>query len=140
MPVFRLLTRIWRNLLHRDRLAADLDDELHAYLDLLTAQKIKSGMDPTTARRAAILESGGVEQVKERVRDVRAGNLLESLLRDFRFGARMLASHPGFTAAAVLMLTLGIGANTAVFSVVHAVLLRGLPYAEPDRIVSLYEK
>ena len=100
---------------------------------------MKSGMSPAEARRAALIESDGVEQVKERVRDVRAGNLLETVLRDFRFGARMLAKNPAFTAAAVTMLALGIGANTAVFSVVNAVLLRGLPYSEPDRIVALYE-
>ncbi len=100
---------------------------------------MKSGMSPAEARRAALIESDGVEQVKERVRDVRAGNLLETLLRDIRFGARMLAKDPAFTAAAVTMLALGIGANTAVFSVVDAVLLRGLPYSQPDRIVALYE-
>ena len=96
-------------------------------------------MSPAEARRAALIESDGVEQVKERVRDVRAGNLLETVLRDVRFGARMLARNPAFTAAAVTMLALGIGANTAVFSVVNTVLLRGLPYSQPDRIVALYE-
>ena len=140
ISIIRLLSRTWRNLAHRARLEADLDAELRAYVDLAAGHKIKSGMSPAEARRAALIESGGVEQVKERVRDVRAGNLLETVIRDVRFGARLLAKNRGFTAAAVIMLALGIGANTAVFSVVNAVLLRGLPYAEPDRIVALYEK
>jgi putative ABC transport system permease protein len=132
-------TTIWRNLRQRERLDADLDAELRAYVDLVAEQKVKSGMSPAEAHRAALIECGGTEQVKEQVRDVRAGNLLETAIRDLRFGARLLAKAPGFTAAAVIMLALGIGANTAVFSVVNAVLLRGLPYAEPDRIVALYE-
>ena len=139
MSIIRLLSNTWRNLVRRASVESDLDAELRAYVDLSAGQKMKSGMSPAEARRAALIESGGVEQVKERVRDVRAGNLLETVLRDFRFGARMLAKNPAFTAAAVIMLALGIGANTAVFSVVNAVLLRGLPYSEPDRIVALYE-
>jgi putative ABC transport system permease protein len=140
MSIIKRLSRTWRNLARRPRLEADLDAELRAYVDLAAGQKMKSGMSSVEARRAALIESGGVEQVKERVRDVRAGNLLETVIRDFRFGARLLAKNPGFTAAAVIMLALGIGANTAVFSVVNAVLVRGLPYSEPDRIVALYEK
>jgi len=107
--------------------------------ELLILQARLFGMSPAEARRATLIESDGVEQVKERVRDVRAGNLLEAVLRDFRFGARMLVKNPAFTAAAVTMLAIGIGVNTAVFSVVNAVLLRGLPYSQPDRIVALYE-
>ena len=136
----RRILRIWRNLSHRARLEEDLDAELRAYVDLSAGEKMKAGMTPASARRAALVESEGVEQVKERVRDVRAGNLLETVLRDIRFGARLLAKNPGFTTAAVVMLALGIGANTAVFSVLNAVLLRGLPYSDADRIVVLYEK
>jgi putative ABC transport system permease protein len=119
---------------------SDLDAELRAYVDLITSQKIRSGMDAGEARRAALAESEGVEAVKERVRDVRAGAWIVTVWRDLQFGARLLAKNPGFTVAAVMMLALGIGANTAVFSVVNAVLLRSLPYAEPDRIVAIYEK
>jgi predicted permease len=140
MSIYRKLSRIWNNLLHRDRLEAELDAELQAYVDLSAGQKVRGGMDAVTARREALLETGGMEQVKERVRDVRAGSRLETVFRDVRFGARLLAKNPGFTTTAVLMLALGIGANTAVFSVVKAVLLRGLPYADPERIVALYEK
>ena len=139
MSIVRSLSNTWRNLIRRASVESDLDAELRAYVDLSAGQKMKSGMSPAEARRAALIESDGVEQVKERVRDVRAGNLLETVLRDVRFGARMLARNPAFTAAAVTMLALGIGANTAVFSVVNTVLLRGLPYSQPDRIVALYE-
>ena len=138
--MLRRLSRTWRNLVHRGRMESDLDAELRAYVDLITEQKVRSGMSAQEARRAALLESDGVEQVKERVRDVRAGAWIATVWRDVQFGGRLLAKNPGFTLAAVMMLALGIGANTAVFSVVDAVLLRNLPYAQPDRIVAIYEK
>ena len=140
MQILRRLSKIWRNLARRERIEAELDAELRAYIDLAAEQKMQSGMDAAEARRQALIEAGGVEQVKEQVRDVRAGGLLEAVFRDLRFGARLLGRNRGFTAAAVVLLALGIGANTAVFSVVHAVLLRSLPYGQPDRIVALYEK
>src|SRR5262249_33850301 len=138
MSIFRLLSRIWRNLIYRSRVEADLDAELGASVDGAAGQKVKREMTPAEARRATLIESGGVEQLKERVRDVRAGNFLETMSRDVRFGARLLAKDRGLTAAAVIMLALGIGANTSVFSIVNAALLRGLPYPEPDPIVALY--
>src|SRR5215467_2720875 len=140
MPIIRRLSRTWKNLVHRDRVESDLDAELRAYVDLITTQKIRAGMSAEEARRAALVESEGVEQVKDRVRDVRAGAWVGTVWRDVQFGTRLLAKNPGFTVAAVMMLALGIGANTAVFSVVNAVLLRGLPYSEPNRIVAIYEK
>jgi hypothetical protein len=100
MSIIRSLSNTWRNLIRRSSVESDLDAELRAYVDLSAGQKMKSGMSPAEARRAALIESDGVEQVKERVRDVRSGNLLETVLRDFRFGARMLAKNPAFTAAA----------------------------------------
>jgi putative ABC transport system permease protein len=140
MSISRRLLRTWRNLTQRARVEADLDAELRAWVDLVTDQKVNAGMNPAEARRAALLEAGGVEQVKESVRDVRAGNFVETVFRDFQFGARLLAKDRGFTVTAVVMLALGIGACTAVFSAVHAVLVRGLPYTDPDRLVTLYEK
>jgi putative ABC transport system permease protein len=128
------LLHLARNLLGRRRIEADLDAELHAYLDQLTDEKRRGGMSAGEARRAARVELGGVEQVKEEVRDVRAGNMLQELWQDLRYGLRTLRRNPAFTAIAVLALALGIGANTAMFSVAYGILMRPLPYADADRI------
>ena len=128
------LRPLLRNFMHRPRVDQDLDAELESYVEQLTAEKIRAGMDPHVARRAAIAELGGIEPVKEEVRDVRAGAMLDVFWRDVRFAARSLARTPSFTIAAVLALALGIGANTAILSVVDAVLLRPLAYADADRL------
>ena len=140
MPLVPRILSLWRNLIHKDRVETELTEELHAYRDLLIETKIKDGVEPGEARRIAWLELGGVEQVKENVRDVRHGRSLEVLWRDFRFGFRTLRKNPGFATIAVLTLALGIGANTAIFSVVYAVLLRPLPFPEQDRLVVAWEK
>ena len=137
-----LLTRgssLIRNLFRREQVDQDLDAEVRSYFDTLVEEKLAAGMPPDEARRAAAIEVGGIEQVKERVRETRAGALLESLLRDLRYGLRTLAKNPGFTAAAVVTLGLGIGANTAIFSVVKGVLLSPLAGRDSDRIVRLWE-
>lgn len=130
---------VMRNLFRRAKVERNLDEEIRSYLDALVEEKVAAGMSPAEARRAAAIELGGVEQVKERVRETRAGALLETLLQDLRYGLRDLAKNPAFTAAAVLTLGLGIGATSAIFSVVNGVLLSPLAGREPDRLVLLWE-
>jgi predicted permease len=129
-----------RNLFRRGRVENDLDAEIQSYESLLQDEKSRAGMNSREARRSARIEMGGPEQVKEEVRAARLGIWIETIWWDVRFGARMLRKKPGFTAAAVLTLALGIGANTAIFSVVYAVLLKPLPFKEPGRLVFIMKK
>jgi putative ABC transport system permease protein len=129
-----------RNTTRKRRIERELTEEVSTYVEMLTEEKMKQGLNEQDARRTALLEMGGVEQVKEEVRASRAGSGIESFVMDLRYGWRSLMKKPGFTLTAIIALGLGIGANTAIFSVINGVLLRSLSYANPDGIVMLWER
>ena len=139
----RLLVRarsFLRNLFLSRRVEVDLDAEVRAHLEMLTEENIRRGMPPEEAQRAARIELGGIDQVKEQVRERRMGNWLHSVIADCRYGARQLHKNPGFTTAAALTLALGLGANTYIFSLVDALLLRPIKFPDPGRVVALWER
>jgi predicted permease len=137
MPMLRTLVARIRALRRSAQADRDLDDELRAYVDARAAAHERRGLAPAEAKRAALVEIDGVEQVKERVRDVRVGSAIAGIVRDARYGARVLWRSPGYALVVIMTLALGIGPNAAIFSVVHAVLWRSLPYPDPGRIVTV---
>jgi predicted permease len=137
MPVLAKARSFLRNLFLSRRVEVDLDKEVHSHLELLIAENIRAGMPPTEAQRVARIELGGIEQVKELVREERMGDWLHSVISDCRYGIRQLHKNPGFTVVATLTLALGVGANTTIFSMVNALVLRPLPVPDPQQIVVL---
>jgi putative ABC transport system permease protein len=126
------------SIFRRSHKEQELSEELQFHLERQIEQNLAAGMPPEEARYAALRLFGGVQQVKEECRDMRRINYIENFLQDVRYGLRQLRRSPGFTTVAVLTLALGIGATTAVFSIVHTVLLKPLLYPEPHRIMRLW--
>ena len=133
-----LLYRL-RALFRRDSMEAELDEELHAHLEHQVEKYVQSGMSRAEAQRRARIDFGGLDQIKEECRDTWGVRIITELVQDLRFGLRQLRRNPGFTAIAIITLGLGIGANTAIFTVIDAVLLQPLPYPDSGRVVWVNE-
>ena len=138
MTLKRRLARVLA-LTRAGRLDRELDDEVRAHLELVEHDALARGLDPAEARRDALRQFGGIAQMKEAHRDHRSVRWLENFVKDVRYGLAGLRREPGFACVAVGVLALGIGANTAMFSIFDSVLLKPLPFPEPDRIVRIYE-
>jgi predicted permease len=137
MKLWSRIKSTLRNLLRKPQIESHLDQELRAYVDMVTDEKISAGISASEARRIALAELGGMEQVKQAVRERRAGSGIELLGQDVRYALRQLRRNRGFTLTAVITLGLGIGATTAIFSAVYSLLLRPLPFYNPSRLMSV---
>ena len=139
MKWFRILRDRLRALRHRDNVIDDIDREMRSHLELQVEANIRAGMPPAEAREKAMRSFGNVNRAVDAAYDVKGGGLFETLAQDIRYGMRVLFKHKAFTSVAVITLALGIGANTAIFSVVNELLLRRLPYRDAERVVMLWE-
>src|SRR5438874_584795 len=135
--VHRIAGRL-RSLVRRGKMEAELSDELRFHIERQIAENIGAGMMPDQARRAALWELGGVEQIKEECRDMRRIQWLEATLQDCRFGIRTFRKRPAFTLSVLAILAFGIGSATAIFSIVNGVLLTALPYRTPGNLVRIF--
>ena len=138
MRIVHRIVALWRSLFRSARIDADLADEMRFHVERETEANVARGMSPEQARRAARLSFGSIDAAHEWSRDDRPGASIRQTLRDLRFGARLLAKSPVFAISAVAIVALGIGTATAVFSVVYGVMLRPLPFREPERLVSIW--
>src|SRR5215469_10771124 len=138
MKLFHKISSFFGNLFRQKRLDGELDGDIDSYLDLLIEEKLQAGLSPAEARRQALLEMEGPTQVKERTREARAGALLVSFLQDLRYARRMLLKKPSFTVFALISLAVGIGVNTAIFSLVNVVLLEPLPYEHSRQLAIVF--
>ena len=127
-------------LFRKKQVEQEMDEELRGYLDAAAKDKVRSGMRPEEALRAARVEMGSMDAVKEEIRSAGWESVVETLWRDVRYGLRQLRRDRGFTAAAVITLAMGIGTTTALFTVVHSVLMKPLPFKDPARLLRLYEQ
>ena len=140
MPTIRDVAMRALGLVRRGSMERRLDAEMRFHVEMLTEQHIRAGRSPSDARRAALAAFGGLERFKDDARDEYRSRLVDELGQDIRYAVRVIRRNPGFGVAAALTFALGIGASTAIFSVVHGVLLRPLPYKDPDRLVVLWER
>jgi hypothetical protein len=140
MSLLRSIASGLRSLFRKEQVSHELNEELTSFLEMAAEEKMKAGMSRDDALRAVRLERGGLEVTKEVLRSASWEFFVETCWQDLRFAARLLRKNRGFTVTVVLTLALSIGANTAIFSVVNALLLKDLPYARPERMGTIYAR